>query len=186
GQSRTSAKREVDMHRGFALVLAVLVGAFAHDLEAAISASQRTVLTNLYASTGGASWVNKTNWNGAAGTECTWFGITCDPAQTSVTAIILRQNLLVGTLPSLTALTGLQNIDLSNDNQAGTGTAQANNNRLSGSIPPLTGLTALQTVNLYNNQLTGSIPSLAGLTSLRVLSIWENQLSGTVPSLAGL
>lgn len=39
--------------------------------RAAIPASERQALLDLYASTNGAGWTTKTNWNGAAGTECT-------------------------------------------------------------------------------------------------------------------
>jgi len=43
-------------------------------LSAAIPAAERQALIDLYNSTNGASWTTITNWNGAAGTENTWFG----------------------------------------------------------------------------------------------------------------
>ena len=112
-------------------ILTLCILGWASTAQAAIPASQRTVLTNLYTSTNGAAWTNKTNWNGAAGTECTWFGVTCDAAQLNVTRISLGSNNLVGTLPAISGLPALQSLIVAN-------------NQLSGPIPALTGLTALQ------------------------------------------
>lgn len=141
--------------------------------QAAIPTSERMVLTNLYASTNGASWANKTNWNGPVGTECTWRGVVCDATQTHVLGIDLGSNNLVGTLPLLSGLTNLQGFFVSQ-------------NRLTGSIPSLNGLASLQRFVAWGNRLTGSIPSLSGLTNLQVLSVSVNQLTGTIPSLSGL
>ena len=59
-------------------ILAILVLLnFSSLAYAGISASERAALLDLYASTHGASWIKNTNWNGAAGTECTWLGVTC-------------------------------------------------------------------------------------------------------------
>ena len=138
-----------------------------------IPASERAVLVNLYNSTNGASWINNTGWMGTAGTECTWYGVTCDGSQSHVNAISLASNHLVGTLPSLSGLTALQ-------------VFVVNNNQLTGSIPSLSGLTALQTFSVGHNQLSGSIPSLSGLTALRFIEGDINQLTGSIPSLSGL
>ena len=146
---------------------------WASTAQAAIPAAERTVLTNLYASTTGASWTNNTNWNGGVGTECTWYGITCDVAQTHVTEIDLYNNHLVGTLPSLSGLTALRAFSV-------------DHNQLTGSIPSLSGLTALQCFDVANNQLTGPIPSLSGLTALQYFYVDSNQLTGSIPSLSGL
>ncbi len=161
-----------------------------------LGASQRAVLTNLYSSTNGASWTNKTNWNGAVGTECTWFGVTCDTAQNNVVAINLGSNNLVGTLPALSGLPALQTFNVSINQLTGPIPSlggltalldfRVNNNLLSGPIPSLTGLTALVTIVASNNQLTGSIPSLTGLTSLQQFTAPNNQLTGSIPSLSGL
>ena len=50
--------------------------------SAAIPQTELDVLIALYNSTNGDSWTTKTNWKSAgivsaAGTECTWYGITC-------------------------------------------------------------------------------------------------------------
>ena len=146
---------------------------WASTAQAIIPASERAVLTDLYASTNGASWTTNTNWNGAVGTECSWAGITCDATESQVIAIWLEFNKLTGTLPSLSGLTALQAFVV-------------RNNQLTGSIPSLSELTALQLFNVSSNQLTGSIPSLSGLTALQQFVAYSNQLTGSIPSLSGL
>jgi hypothetical protein len=99
--------------------------------QAAIPASERTLLLSLYTSTGGATWTTHTNWNGAPGTECAWYGVTCDGAGAPVTEINLSGNNLTGSLPgNLNSLTNLSYFLVSN-------------NQLTGSIPTLTGLSNL-------------------------------------------
>lgn len=143
--------------------------------NAAIPAAERQVLQDIYAQTNGASWTaQSTPWTGAAGTECSWTGVTCNAAQTSVTGITLARQNLTGSLPSsLNQLTSLRNFDVSR-------------NRLTGSIPALTGLVNLQNLDLSRNELSGSIPALAGLTSLTEFKVHTNLLTGSMPSLAGL
>jgi hypothetical protein len=146
---------------------------FAGSAQATIPASERAVLINLYDSANGANWTNNTGWNGAVGTECTWFSVGCDGTQSHVTSINLFSNNLVGALPSLSALSALQFFSVYN-------------NQLTGSIPSLSGLTALFNFSVYNNQLTGPIPSLSGLTALKTFDVAANQLTGSIPSLSGL
>ncbi len=135
---------------------ALLLGlALAGAAQAAIPASKRAVLINLYNSTNGANWTDKTGWNGAAGTECSWYRVHCDGAQSHVSAIGLDRNNLTGSLPSLSGLTALQGF-------------YVYSNQLTGALPSLSGLTALRYFNAYGNQLTGTIPSLSGLTALQV------------------
>jgi hypothetical protein len=138
-----------------------------------IPASERAVLIDLYNSTNGANWNDNTGWLGAVGTECSWYGVSCDATGSNVTQIYLGGNNLVGTIPSLSGLTALQ-------------TFWVGGNQLTGTIPSLSGLTALQTFYVSYNQLTGSIPSLSGLTALQHFSVGNNQLTGTIPSLSGL
>lgn len=153
-----------------AYLLPAIVVEHAH---AAIPASERAVLMSIYASTNGAGWLRKTNWNGAAGTECTWDGVQCDPLQSYVRGINLGANNLTGSLPSLAGLTNLELFSVEY-------------NAVTGSIPALTGLTNLQVFSVQRNRLTGPIPSLTGLTRLRLVTFNENQLTGTIPSPAGL
>lgn len=80
-------------------VVAGLLGC-AGIAQAAIPASERTVLLNLHASTNGATWTTKTNRNGAPGTECTWYGVVCNAGGTTVTRLNFSGNSLTGSLPS--------------------------------------------------------------------------------------
>ncbi|MDR2333611.1 MAG: hypothetical protein LBE61_09025 [Burkholderiaceae bacterium] len=141
--------------------------------HAALDPSDKAVLENIYNSTGGPGWSDRTNW--MAGDPCAnaWYGVTCDASATHVTQIKLNGNNLSGPLPRLSALASLTHFE-------------ANNNSLTGTIPSLTGLTQLSEFYAESNQLTGSIPDLAGLSALRIFDVNRNQLTGPIPSLAGL
>ncbi|MDR3385641.1 MAG: hypothetical protein P4L92_01205 [Rudaea sp.] len=160
------ARRQAWRH-GIIYLLAV---AAAH---AAIPGSERQVLLNLYTNTNGPKWINSSGWNGAAGTECMWFGVTCDGAQSHVTSIELASNNLSGPLPSLAPLTNIENFDV-------------DTNQLTGAIPPLIDLTNLGNFLVFNNQLTGNIPAIAGLTQLSYFYIYNNKLTGSIPDLSNL
>lgn len=154
-------------------------------LRAAVPAGERQVLINLYNVANGGGWTHNSNWCAgacpasgaptfaAAGTECTWYGITCDVAGNHVTAIGLPGNNLSGTLPELGGLANLQYLSVVS-------------NKLSGSMPALSSLAQLRAFYADNNALTGSIPSLAASTQLREFSVRSNTLSGAIPSLTGL
>src|SRR5450756_2205241 len=154
-------KRTLSPHRIASLIVSILLALITTAVQAAISAGERTALLNLYTSTNGASWTTSTNWNGAVGTECTWYGVICDGGGTTVTGIDLNTNNLTGSLSALTGLTNLQQF-------------YVYNNQLTGTIPALTGLTNLQTFAVNNNQLTGTIPDLAGLTNLYSFNVYIN------------
>jgi len=154
-------------------------------LHAAIPASERQVLVNLYLATNGGGWKQNSNWCAstcpasgapafaAGGTECNWYGIGCDVLGSHVTAIALPGNNLIGALPDLSPLNKLQYFSVVS-------------NKLGGSIPALSSLVQLRVFYADNNALTGSIPSLAALTQLREFSVQANKLGGTIPNLAGL
>jgi hypothetical protein len=164
--------------------LAVVPQAFA-----AIPASERTVLVNVYNQTNGAAWKSNTNWNGAAGTECIWYGITCDATETHVIGVSLGGNNLSGSLPAIAALSALQNFDVSGPNFNGSvddPIDAADQGQISGSIPALSALSNLQSFYANNNHLTGSIPALIGLKSLTYFEAGNNGLTGSIPSLDGL
>ena len=135
---------------------------------------QRTALIALYNATAGDNWTNNTNWLGAEGTECSWFGVQCDFGG-NVSNLTLRENNLIGSLPSeLASLSALQNLDLGG-------------NQLSGTIPSnITQLLNLKFIYLWGNQYTGSLPLLFGeMPQLQRLSFGGNQFSGTIPSTYG-
>ncbi len=154
-----------------ALTLAVL--AVAPAVRAAIPAAERQALLDLYASTHGSAWTRRSGWEGAAGTECSWYGVQCDAGGAHVLSLSLDSNNLAGTLPAIAPLSSLQYCILSN-------------NHLTGSIPPVSSLGQLRILELYANSLTGSIPDLDGLSSLTSLELNSNRLTGSIPSLAGL
>ena len=141
------------------------------DASAAIPVAEREALIALYDSTNGASWQSNTNWLGAPGTECSWYGVHCDQGQTAVTELGLTWNGLSGTIPAeLGGLTSLEKLGLGL-------------NELSGPIPPELGnLTVLEELQLGPSQVSGPIPaSLGNLTNLKHLVLSSNQLSGSIP-----
>lgn len=157
------------VHAALSLLLLSLA---AQSMFAAVSTRERNALIAIYNATGGPSWFNSSNWNGAPGTECTWAGVTCDFPKRAVVGLRLNGNNLSGTMPgvALADLTNLQSINMSG-------------NALTGAIPVELGtLTNLTTLNLRFNQLSGSIPSsLGNLESLNGLFLRSNQLSGPIP-----
>jgi hypothetical protein len=170
----TTLRKPIPHHAlRFLLPLILALAAALAPAQAAIPAAERAVLTALYSATNGAGWTNKTNWNGAAGTECTWWGVTCDAGQAHVIAIKLVANNLSGTLPSINALSALERFEVFE-------------NRLGGTIPPFTGMNSLSLIDLDSNQLTGSLPPLAVLPGLKYFYAWGNQLTGEIPPLAGM
>ena len=124
------------------------------------------------------------NWNGDAPIS-QWEGVTLyDPTQEDsfarvaprVRGLALPSRGLQGRFPSsVTDLTALHNLDLSD-------------NRLFGTIPPeVDMLTELRALNLSNTQLSGAIPPEMGmLTELRALNLSNTQLSGAIPPEMGM
>jgi len=165
----------------FLLAVGILLSSFSLPVSGAIPPQERAALIALYNSTNGDNWTNKSGWktpplagDGFAlpGTENSWYGITCDPGNTTVQSISLVNNNLNGSLPlELGNLANLQILDLSL-------------NQLSGSIPPELGnLANLQVLYLFENQLSGSIPpELGNLANLQWLFLDWNQLNGSIPS----
>ena len=162
-----------NLSRMIVLLIAGFGAAHVQETYAAIPNTERQALLNLYASTNGVGWSQRTGWTGAAGGECNWFGITCDNTQSHVIDIELAGNNLTGTLPALADLSGLETLDVSS-------------NQLTGSIPPLTELTNLWNFYAYHNQLSGSIPALAGMTQLGYFYVYDNKLSGAIPDLTSM
>src|SRR5713226_8279963 len=112
---RYSAKLLIHLLLLSALVLAAL-DAFSQTAEKSntIPVEERTALELLYKSTGGANWLNKSGWLGPRGTECQWYGITCNyPDHTgdnpSVVSLDLSENKLSGAIP--VELGGLRNLE---------------------------------------------------------------------------
>jgi len=135
--------------RAFVLCcLAVLTSLSQGNAHAAISSQERAGLIALYNATGGNAWTHNTSWNGAAGTECTWYGVTCDAASAHVAALNLHANHLVGPFPASTF----------------TPTAPAH-------------LAYVSSFDVGGNQLSGSLPSFANATNLAYLYLGVNQFT---------
>lgn len=149
-------------------------------------------LVELYNSTDGANWTNKTNWLTSSPID-TWYGITVSGER--VTRINLGQNGLNGTIPvDMGSMSSLTSLKLHNNSLSGPIPSELgylsnltelilSTNALSDTIPSSLGdLTLLQNINLSSNNLTGSIPvSFGNLTSLVYLQITSNELSGSIP-----
>ncbi len=158
-----------------------------------ISQTEREALIALFNATGGYNWSISNGWNGAAGTECDWYGVGCSYG--SVSRIVLDDNSLSGSIPAelgnLTNLTGLSlaynsltgSIPAELGNLTNLTSLSLNNNSLTGSIPAELGnLTNLTYLFLDNNSLTGSIPAeLGNLTNLNGFSLGDNFLTGPLP-----
>ena len=69
----------------FPILYPSLVGAIIPKVE-------RDALIDLYDATRGDNWRINTNWLDAPGTECTWYGITCNYEETAVLEIDLKSN----------------------------------------------------------------------------------------------
>jgi len=142
---------------------------------AAIPAAERNALIALYNATGGANWTNHAGWLGAAGTECTWFGIRCGSGDAAVIGIFLAQNNLSGSLPpDIGAFANLTELELYT-------------NSLNGAVPPQIGnLAQLQRLALYSNRFTGTVPpDLGRPTKLTYFALGDNQLTGAIPAELG-
>jgi len=155
-------------------VLVLIPASFAH---AQIPAIERAALFALYNGTDGANWTTDTNWLGAAGTECTWFGVECrmidsNPLEMYVYVLDAGGNNLSGVIPpELVNLSSLRYLYLGG-------------NELSGSIPPELGsMSTLLYLSLHTNRLSGSIPpELGNLPELTDLRLSANQLGGEIPA----
>ena len=148
------------------------------------AASDRAVLEALYDATGGADWIDNTNWKTAAPLG-EWFGVTTDTAG-RVTRLELPGNGLAGPIPAaLGELALLRNLDFGSrwDSAA----QQLVGNTLTGPIPAELGnLASLERLSLGTNALTGPIPAELGrLTSLESLSLYGERVDGADSSRVG-
>lgn len=134
-------------------------------------------LYELYYSTQGQNWLDKTNWDSdifSGCDPCQWHGVTCDE-NGNITDIILLNNNLTGTISSgLGELSTLKTLHLGGNN-------------LVGAIPTeIANLSNLENIQLYLNDLEGTIPvEFANLTNLKQLVLSSNHLTGTIPTALG-
>jgi hypothetical protein len=158
------------------LIIFLITIMWAHGwIYGEIPGEERRALETFYRDTDGDNWRIKTNWGKAPGTENTWYGITCNAANTAILKIDLSNNNLQGTLPlDMETFSNLTSLDLSNNN-------------LEGEIPPcIVKLTNLKILNLSGNKFEGSIPHWIGsLKNLEVLLLDNNMLQGPIPGELG-
>ncbi len=183
------------------VILLVWLGVSAGFAQAATDCNQVTEipvsecqsLLELYNSTNGANWIDKTGWN-QTNTPCSWFGVGCKDPNTQtflghVNSVTLPNNNLVGTLPNFN-LPNLQWLYLYNNKLKGS-IPNFNlpnllmlwlyNNQLTGVIPNFN-LPNVQWLYLYNNNLVGNIPYFSHLGNVNVLYLYGNQLTGVIPN----
>lgn len=111
----TRSKGRGNRCRSIAAILILAMGlCVSLTVQAAIPASERQALVDLYQSTNGDGWTDNSGWVGAVGTECSWYGISCDSARAHVTRLSLTTNNLDGSLlGSLSDLSQLRMLDVS-------------------------------------------------------------------------
>lgn len=166
--------------------------------SAAIPSSEREVLLTIYSTMGGPSWTRNGGWNDPPGTECSWYGVTCDSGQTTVTGLNLGWNNVAGPIPpTIRNLPNLEVLDLTSVRFSGgfpnevTQLSKLKVLRLGafygaplgGTIDPdIANLVNLEQLDLSGNQLTGTIPpAVAGLPKLKSFIAFVNKLSGSIP-----
>lgn len=141
----------------------------AMQLKAQVNVGDSLALVDLYNSTNGPGWVNKTNWLTSEPLD-EWWGITV--IDNRVDSIGLDNNNLKGKIPpSLGNLLKLEYLTM-------------DFNRLVAKIPSSLGkLINLKSLDLSFNNLTGIIPaSLGNLSKLVYLDLYRNQLIGNIPT----
>jgi hypothetical protein len=94
-----------------------------------IAPEERQALVALYHATNGPNWTNKSGWLGPPGTECDWYGVTCDPPERTAKRT-----------PSVVSV-------------------ELSENKLAGAVPPELGhLKNLEWLEIFGNHLTGRLP----------------------------
>ena len=130
----------------------------------------RSILTELYNSTGGTYWTEDKHWLEEGRGIDSWHGIGTNDDR-RVTSISLFRNNLNGTLTA--SLGDLDNLTW----------LQLGRNELHGEIPPeLRNVVPLWLLSLRSNNFVGSIPtSLGELSNLWILDLSDNALTGEIP-----
>jgi len=159
------------------ILCGLLVCLASSGLAGAIPESEREALISLYWSTGGSSWIHQDGWLGPPGTECAWYGVSCDPDSTHVYGLDLSGNGLSGWLSSIgwSRFARLESLRLAG-------------NDLYGSLPvTLYSLSELRHLDLSDNSLRGVLPAEVGLLpNLNFLDLSGNALAGDLPAAIGL
>jgi len=155
-------------------------------------------LVDLYFTTAGDLWVNKTNWLVPGRPISSWFGIKTNTAG-CVESIVLVSNRINGPFPpKLVDLKSLKIINFNNNNISGNidgglstlselEELNLSNNKINGLILPTLGnLKKLKKLLLSLNNISGNLaPQLSGMTSLQVFHANQNKINGPIPKEIG-
>jgi Leucine-rich repeat (LRR) protein len=143
-------------------------------VQAAISQQEREGLIALFNGLDGINWTNKSGWLQTPGTECNWYGVSCDATRQSVTGLTLPQNELRGSIPAeIAKLTNLQILNL-------------NGNLIYGIPDAIGSLANLHLLDLGDTDISTPIPSALGnLSQLQTLLISGYWLTGGIPAELG-
>jgi Leucine-rich repeat (LRR) protein len=128
--------------------------------------NQCQALVQLFKSTNGYGWNDLTGW--LLDSPCSdWDGIAC--VGNVVTEISLAENNLNGTVPNLSALTGLTSLEMGS-------------NLLRGAVPNVGAMPVLTTLDVGLNRFTSVHGSVWTHSGLQNLDISSNNLSGSIPA----
>lgn len=188
-----SGNYHVEVTNNIATALTLHSDTFAVTLPPLIQDS--LILVDLYNSTGGTAWQNKTNWLTKSPLG-TWSGVTVNLGTSRVTGVKLNDNRLNGDLPlPIFGLTALAKLDIGHNaltdtlpNAIGSLTnltlLNISYNKLSGYLPAALGnLVKLDTLNASKNAFTGNIPTTIGsLAELTYFACDSNSLTGNIPA----
>jgi len=145
-----------------------------NDLQSMIPDRERQALIDLYNSTNGDNWKNNNAWLGDPGTECSWYGISCNDTNSHVTRIELGDNGLQGNIPaSFNNFTKILEVYL-------------HSNQLTSLPSELDNLTSLWFLSIYSNQLTSLPSEIGSLNQLQFIILSNNKLSSLPESFANL
>jgi len=75
---------------------------------------ERSILARMYLTTGGTAWSTNTDWMSNKN-HCDWYGVVCGTDTFSVSEINLAENKLSGPFPTLSSLSGLDDLKITSN-----------------------------------------------------------------------